>query len=97
VTAGAEGFVAAIDTRALGVAVVELGGGRRRAGDAIDPAVGLESLLGAGASVEPDTPLARIHAADAAALAAAEARVRAAYTIAEEAPPERPLILGRIA
>ena len=54
----------AIDTRALGLAVVELGGGRRRASDAIDHAVGLEHLLGLGASVEPDTPLARIHAAD---------------------------------
>ena len=42
VTADATGFVAAIDTRALGLAVVELGGGRRRASDTIDPAVGLE-------------------------------------------------------
>ncbi len=31
------GFVTAIDVRALGLAVVALGGGRRRAGDAIDP------------------------------------------------------------
>ena len=52
-----------IDTRGLGLAVVELGGGRRRAADAIDHAVGLESLIGLGAAVEPDTPLARVHAA----------------------------------
>ncbi len=97
VTAGAEGFVAAIDTRALGLAVVEIGGGRRRASDAIDHAVGLDQLLGLGASVEPDTPLARIHAADEAGLAAAEARVRAAYRIADAPPAETPLIHGRIA
>ena len=97
VTAGRDGFVAAIDTRGLGLAVVELGGGRRRAKDAVDPAVGLENLLGLGAIVEPDTPLARIHAADVAALAAAEARVRAAYRIDETAPEVGPLIHDRIA
>ena len=59
--------------------------------------VGLELLLGLGASVEPDTPLARIHAADAAGLAAAEARIRAAYRIADKPAPEAPLVLGRIA
>ena len=36
------GFIAAIDVRALGVAVIELGGGRRRTADLIDPRVGLE-------------------------------------------------------
>ena len=97
VSADATGFVAAIDTRALGLAVVEIGGGRRRATDPIDHSVGLELLLGLGASVEPDTPLARIHAADAAGLAAAEARIRAAYRIAETPGPEAPLVLGRIA
>ena len=97
VTAGRDGFVGGIDTRALGLAVVELGGGRRRASEDIDHAVGLENLLGLGAIVEPDTPLARIHAADRAALRAAEARVRAAYGIAEAAPEVGPLIHDRIA
>jgi len=95
-TADATGFVAAIDTRALGLAVVELGGGRRRASDTIDPAVGLEGLIGLGASVEPDTPLARIHAAGPEALRRAEARIRAAYTIADAPPDERPLVIERI-
>ncbi len=97
VTAGRDGFVAGIDTRALGLAVVELGGGRRAAHDAIDHGVGLENLIGLGASVEPDTPLARIHAATPDALAAAEARIRAAYRIADEAPDEGPLIHDRLA
>ena len=97
VAAGRAGFVTAIDARALGLAVVELGGGRRRASDAIDHAVGLENLIGLGASVDPDTALARIHAADEAALRRAEARVRAAYTIGDTAPPQTPLILERIA
>ena len=82
----------------LGLAVVELGGGRRRASDPIDHAVGLEDLLGLGASVEPDTPLARLHAADEAALRRAEARLRAAYTHRRHRRRRRrPLILERIA
>lgn len=97
VTAGRAGFVGAIDTRGLGLAVVELGGGRRQAGDAVNHAVGLESLIGLGAIVEPDTPLARVHAADRDALAAAEARVRGAYRIAEAAPEVGPLLHDRIA
>jgi thymidine phosphorylase len=97
VTAGRDGFVAGIDTRALGLAVVALGGGRRQASDPVDPGVGLDNLLGLGAIVEPDTPLARIHAPDRAALAAAEARVRAAYRIAEGVPEIGPLLHGRIA
>ncbi|MFO1143286.1 MAG: thymidine phosphorylase [Amaricoccus sp.] len=97
VTAGREGFVTAIDTRALGIAVIELGGGRRHHGDAIDHAVGLEQLLGLGASVEPDTPLARIHAAGSAARHAAAARIRSAYTIGDAAPETGPLVIDRIA
>jgi thymidine phosphorylase len=96
VEADRDGFVATIDTRALGLAVVELGGGRRQASDVIDHSVGLDNLLGLGASVELGTPLARIHAADAAARAAAEARVRAAYQIADTAPEVGALVRERI-
>jgi thymidine phosphorylase len=96
VTAGAAGFVTAFDTRALGLAVVELGGGRSRASDPIHYGVGLEHLLGLGAAVEPDTPLALVHAADDAALGAAMARVRAAYIIGPEPPEETPLIVERV-
>ena len=48
------GFVASIDVRAVGLAVVELGGGRSRAADEIDPAVGLTELAPIGAEVGPD-------------------------------------------
>jgi thymidine phosphorylase len=96
VTAGRAGFVAGIHTRHLGFAVVELGGGRRRPTDRIDHAVGLESLIGLGAAVEPDTALARVHAASEEALEAATARVRAAYRLEDAPPPETPLLVERI-
>ena len=97
VTATAPGFVSEIDTRALGLAVVELGGGRRTASDAIDHAVGLEGLAGLGAAVEPGETLARVHAADESAFKAAEGRVRTAYRITDAPPAQNPLIVERVA
>ena len=98
IPADATGFVAAIDTRALGLAVVEIGGGRRRASDPIDHSVGLELLLGLGASVEPDTPLARIHAADRRRPRRRRGAASAPPTASPTPPPPTPpLILGRIA
>ncbi|UPH70812.1 thymidine phosphorylase [Abyssibius alkaniclasticus] len=91
-----EGHVAQINTRAVGQAVVELGGGRRRAADAIDYAVGLDRLASLGAKVDAHTPIARIHARSDAGLQAARARLDAAYTIGD-APAETPLVLERIA
>ena len=67
------GTVTAIDTRAIGIAVVALGGGRMRAEDAIDHSVGFSRLAGLGAEVGPDAPLALVHARDEAAAAEAEA------------------------
>ena len=87
------GFVTSIDVRAVGLAVVELGGGRSRAADEIDPAVGLTELAPIGAEVGPDAPLARVHARSADKAEAAVRRLRAAYRL-DEAPlsPGDPVI-----
>ena len=87
------GFVVAIDVRAVGLAVVELGGGRARAADSIDPAVGLTELAPIGAEVGPDAPLARVHAREPDEAEAAIRRLRAAYRL-DEAPlsPADPVI-----
>ncbi len=90
------GFVATIDASALGRAVVRLGGGRLREGDRVNPAVGLSDLAAIGEDVSTDLPLAMVHAATEAEADAAVAVVQAAYRIADEAPDEPPLILGRI-
>ncbi|MBP0577805.1 thymidine phosphorylase [Labrys sp. LIt4] len=83
VFAGTAGRVGAIDTRAVGLVVVALGGGRTRPQDAIDHAVGLTGLAELGAEVGPDRPLAFVHARSDAAAEAAEAGLRAAYRIGE--------------
>jgi thymidine phosphorylase len=80
------GTIAAIDARALGLAVVGLGGGRQRVADRIDPRVGLADVRGIGEAVGPDTPLAIVHAAtDSDAVAAAELLRNAVY-VREAAP-----------
>ena len=62
VLAPASGVVTAIDTRAIGFAVVALGGGRTGADQKVDPAVGFDRLLPVGARVEKDQSIARVHA-----------------------------------
>jgi thymidine phosphorylase len=83
---GAAGVVSAIDVRALGVAVVALGGGRQRPTDPIDHAVGLTEVKGLGEPVGPEQPFAIVHARSEAAAAAAIGRIRAAVSVAA-APP----------
>jgi len=90
------GFVTEIDTRALGVAVIGLGGGRRRAEDTIDHAVGLTAIAGIGDEVGPGRPLAVVHARNEADADAASSAVRAACRIGAAAPAERPLIIERL-
>ncbi len=91
------GFVAAVDTRAIGVAVVELGGGRRTAADAIDPAVGFTGLAGIGAAVgRSGGPIATVHARTEQAAEAAATALRAAYRIGDQPPIARPLIYERL-
>jgi thymidine phosphorylase len=90
------GFVAAMDTRALGMAVCALGGGRRQASDQLDYRVGLSGLVELGAELMPDTPLLFIHAADTASADEAERRVRQAMRIAPQAPAALPLVYQTI-
>ncbi len=84
------GYVTAIDTRAVGEAVVRLGGGRLVQTDKVDPAVGLTDLAGIGERVDRDRPLARIHArTEDSARTAAEALHRAyRLSAAPVSPPD---------
>ena len=99
VLSGRIGRVAAIDTRAVGVAVVALGGGRTAPGDRIDHSVGFTELAGIGREVGADRPLAVVHARTEQDAATAEAALRAAYRIApEDSSPatSSPVLRGRI-
>ena len=85
-----EGTICKIETRQLGLAVIELGGGRLRADDKIDHAVGLRNLLGKNFRADMNTPLCMIHAQDEASFERAAKIVMAAYTVGDvvkETPP----------
>ena len=92
----APGFVVRIDAEALGHTVVRLGGGRLKAGDRIDPSVGLSALAPLGAAVGDGLPLGLVHAATPEAADRAAAELRAAVTIADAPPAALPLVLDRI-
>ncbi|WDD93089.1 thymidine phosphorylase [Burkholderia sp. FERM BP-3421] len=84
------GWIGAVDARALGLAVVGLGGGRSRPDDVLDPAVGLTGLAELGARVDAGQPLGVVHARDRDAAQRALAEVQRAYRIdaaAAELPP----------
>jgi thymidine phosphorylase len=91
------GVVAAIDVRELGLAVIELGGGRRSTADKIDHAVGLAGLCGLGEQVGPDRPFAIVHARSDDEAGAAAARIRAAVGVGDAAPPALSPVRERIA
>jgi thymidine phosphorylase len=90
------GYVVAPDVRALGLVVVQLGGGRVRAGDAVDPRVGLSQVLPPGTRVAAGDPLAQVHAADAASAARAVQAVLQASRISDDAVAAGPVLTGRV-
>ena len=96
IEAGESGFVRGIDPLEIGLAAVAMGAGRTRADQKVDPAVGIELLVGRGDRVERGAPLAKVYVRAAGDAEAARARVRAAFEIADNAAPAPPLVLGRI-
>ena len=97
VFAEGSGSVTAIDARAVGIAVVALGGGRTRSADPVDPRVGFTDLAMDGDFVDGERALGVVHAADEDAADAAASALRAAYALGEaRAVVERPTIIERI-
>lgn len=90
------GFVSAMDTRSLGLAVVSMGGGRRQASDIIDYSVGLTDMARLGDKVDTSHPLAVIHAKDENSWQDAAKAVKAAIKLDDESPEETPTVYRRI-
>lgn len=96
VTLGRSGFIAAMDTRAIGMAVVALGGGRTDPAQAVDHGVGLCDVRGCGTYVSADDPVAIVHARSDAAAADAAASVRTAVRLSATAPVPVPVVAATI-
>jgi pyrimidine-nucleoside phosphorylase len=95
--APASGYVHAIDARAIGLAVVALGGGRQKKGEAIDPRVGVTVMAKVGDYVSAGDLLCTVHAADELPARAVRDRIVAAYTLDSQPVQPLPIVLDRIA
>jgi homotetrameric cytidine deaminase len=94
-TAPRSGFVASMDAQQLGLAIIEMGGGRNRLDDTIDHSVGLEALVRLGDRVEQGQPLLTIFASTVARSRGLRV-LEGCITIAEEPTSPEPLIAERI-
>ena len=86
------GWVDRIDTRELGMAVVELGGGRMRAEDGIDYAVGLSDFVELGQKLEDGEVLCQVHARSEDDAARAIARVQKAISLSDDQSSGQPVV-----
>ncbi|NTH10697.1 thymidine phosphorylase [Rhizobium rhizogenes] len=96
ILASSDGWLAACDARAIGMGVIDLGGGRRRPEDKIDHRVGFSDILPLGAKVSKGDRIATVHAADGASAEKAAADLAANYRIADAAPVLPPVIVSRV-
>lgn len=96
VKAREDGVVAGFNARALGLAVVELGGGRQRASDTINPAVGFTDIAAIGAKVKRGDLLARVHAADAGAADVAQVAFLKSIAIGDQASVPQPAVVEAV-
>nr|WP_250157218.1 thymidine phosphorylase [Tianweitania aestuarii] len=96
VEAQATGFVTGIATRDIGLAVINLGGGRTMPDDPVDPSVGFTELAPVGTEIRPGDPLGFVHARTADQAEAGAAALQAAYAIGPSRPKPGKVILRRI-
>nr|WP_314265179.1 thymidine phosphorylase [uncultured Moellerella sp.] len=96
VYAQSEGIVTAMDTRALGMSVVTLGGGRRKATDPIDYSVGLSDIAALGTKIDSNTPLAVIHANSEKSWEEAAKEVRQAMVIGQGQVEINPMVYRQV-
>ncbi|MDJ0812927.1 MAG: thymidine phosphorylase [Woeseiaceae bacterium] len=92
----AAGYLAGVDVRAVGNAIIELGGGRRRVGEALDLSVGFSDVARIGTLLDGETPLAIVHAASDNEAQRAGQLLLDACSIHDEPPKSEPTIHDKI-
>ena len=95
--AGAEGYVTAIDSLALGYAAVALGAGRARKEDNVDPTAGFVLHKQVGDSVRPGEVLADVYTRKRNVFEETEAAVQAAYSYGAQPAASASRLLDRYA
>ncbi len=90
------GFITAVHARRIAEVVHELGAGRTRAGDMIDPAVGISHLVKVGERIEAGGELCRVHAATSEAAGRANQQLETAFELGQEPVSSAPLVVEMI-
>jgi thymidine phosphorylase len=86
------GFVASVDGRKFGNAIIEMGGGRRNIDDELDLSVGFSEVAPVGAEVGADRPLAIVHGPSEDLADIAAHMLREAYAVLPDSVADRPVI-----
>jgi len=86
------GYIAQMDTRAVGMSVVSLGGGRTAPTQKVDHTVGFDRILPLGVQVNRGEVIARVHAKDEDSANKAIEQFNNALSYTEESPELPPVI-----
>lgn len=91
-----DGAVREVAPRTIGRAIIQLGGGRTKVDDEVDPAVGFVITAKPGDRVTRGQPLATIHARDVAGVQAGTEALSRAIVIGDQAALPLPLVSHRV-
>jgi thymidine phosphorylase len=87
VTSSESGHVNRIHNNRLGLAIIEMGGGRKKLGDQLNHSVGIECLVRIGDQVDAGQLIARVFCDDPSAATYAKELVAASINIGEAVTP----------
>jgi len=92
VKASQHGYIAQMDTRAVGMSVVGLGGGRTAPTQLVDHTVGFDRILPLGMQVNRGEVIARVHAKDEDSANRAIEQFNSSLSYSDESPELPPVI-----
>jgi thymidine phosphorylase len=90
------GYVARMNARDIGVALIDMGGGRRATDDTLDLSVGFSDFVQVGTKVTKGDTLAVVHAANEDSANAAVAVLGRIIHVDDPVPKTRPMISARV-
>ena len=96
ITAASSGYIAAIDTFAVGRAVCDIGGGRIKAEDMVDHVVGFECVAKIGERVRKGDQLGILFTRTKTQAGQVSAKLQNAYKISSEIPNKPKLIRAKV-
>ena len=86
------GYIKKLDAKSVGLAALLLGAGREKAGDTVDPAVGILMKKRCGDRIEKDEPIAYMYVNDETNLDEAVSKLVNAVCVADEKPEDEALV-----